>query len=195
MPQSIVRSDVDGGDRVREQRAGHRLRGNLQIENQIDQWMRRRRSFVACHLDLDDFKPYNDEFGYARGDQVRLHVAQVLARAARRHVDFIGHIGGDDFVCLLRSEDWAVRLVGVFEDLCASLPGLHSAEHRAAAGFPGHDRDGRLRQFPLLGVSIGAIEVDGGSATREEMLENLRKIKILQRKNPARAASSPARGR
>ena len=161
-----------------------RLPGNLQIENQLDQLVRRRRSFVACHLDLDDFKPYNDEYGYARGDQVLLHVAQVLARAARRHVDFVGHIGGDDFVCLLRSEDWALRLMGVFEDLCASLPGFHSAEHRAAAGFPGHDRDGRLRQFPLLGVSIGAIEVDGGGATREEVLENLRKIKILAKEKP-----------
>ena len=161
-----------------------RLPGNLQIESQLEQLLRRRRNFVACHLDLDDFKPYNDAYGYARGDQVLLHVAQVLTRATRRHVDFVGHIGGDDFVCLLRSEDWALRLTGIFEDLCASLASFHSAEHRAAAGFPGHDRDGRLRHFPLLGVSMGATEVDGSRATRQGILENLRKIKILAKETP-----------
>jgi diguanylate cyclase (GGDEF)-like protein len=161
-----------------------RLPGNLQIEAQLEQLLRRRRNFVACHLDLDDFKPYNDEYGYARGDRVLVHVAQVLTRAARRHVDFVGHIGGDDFVCLLRSEDWALRLASVFEDLCASLATFHSAEHRAAAGLPGHDREGRLRHFPLLGVSIGATEVDSSRATRENVLENLRKIKILAKKGP-----------
>jgi EAL domain-containing protein (putative c-di-GMP-specific phosphodiesterase class I)/GGDEF domain-containing protein len=160
------------------------LPGNLQIESQLDQLVRRRRSFIACHVDLDDFKPYNDKYGYARGDQVLVHVAQVLTRAVRRHVDFVGHIGGDDFVCLLRSEDWMLRLMGVFEDLCGSLPNFHSAEHRAAGGFSGRDRDGQSRHFPLLGVSIGATEVDGGRETRDDVLENLRKIKILAKEKP-----------
>ncbi|MFZ8310522.1 diguanylate cyclase domain-containing protein, partial [Staphylococcus aureus] len=59
------------------------LPGNREIETHIAQWLARRRAFVACHLDLDHFKAFNDAYGYARGDQVLLHVAQVTCRALR----------------------------------------------------------------------------------------------------------------
>jgi diguanylate cyclase (GGDEF)-like protein len=156
------------------------LPGNREIQTQLSQWVARRRHFVACHLDLNHFKPYNDEYGYARGDQVLLHVAQVVARAVRRPVDFVGHVGGDDFVFLLRSLDWTLRLTAILEELTVSLSNFHTAEHRAAGGFDGLDRDGGRRRFPLLGVSIGAVEVDGAEATTaERVLESLRQMKNL----------------
>lgn len=156
------------------------LPGNREIQTQLSQWVARRRHFVACHLDLNHFKPYNDEYGYARGDQVLLHVAQVLTRAVRRPVDFVGHVGGDDFVFLLRSLDWSLRLGAMLEELTVSLVNFHAAEHRAAGGFDGSDRDGGRRHFPLLGVSIGAVEVDGTQATTaERVLESLRQMKHL----------------
>ena len=156
------------------------LPGNREIQTQLAQWVARRRHFVACHLDLNHFKPYNDEYGYARGDQVLLHVAQVITRALRRPVDFVGHVGGDDFVFLLRSLDWTLRLTAMLEELTVSLANFHAAEHRAAGGFDGLDRDGGRRRFPLLGVSIGAVEVDGAQPmTAERMLESLRQMKAL----------------
>ncbi len=156
------------------------LPGNLEIQTQLAQWVARRRHFVACHLDLNHFKPYNDEYGYARGDQVLLHVAQVITHAVRRPVDFIGHVGGDDFVFLLRSLDWTLRLTTMLEELTVSLINFHSAEHRAAGGFDGLDRDGGRRRFPLLGVSIGAVEVEGAEATSaDSVLESLRQMKSL----------------
>lgn len=164
------------------------LPGNREIQTQLAQWVARRRHFVACHLDLNHFKPYNDEYGYARGDQVLLHVAQVVARAARRPVDFVGHVGGDDFVFLLRSLDWSLRLAAMLEELTVSLGNFHAAEHRAAGGFDGIDRDGGRRRFPLLGVSIGAVEVDGAQLTTAEcVLESLRQMKHLAK---TRAGSS-----
>ncbi len=142
--------------------------------------MARRRHFIACHLDLNHFKPYNDEYGYARGDQVLLHVAQVITRAVRRPVDFVGHVGGDDFVFLLRSLDWTLRLTAMLEELTVSLRNFHAPEHRLAGGFDGVDRDGGRRLFPLLGVSIGAVEVDGAPAnSAERVLESLRQMKSL----------------
>ena len=156
------------------------LPGNLEIQAQLAQWVARRRHFVACHLDLNHFKPYNDEYGYARGDQVLLHVAQVITRSVRRPVDFVGHVGGDDFVFLLRSLDWTLRLTVMLEELTVSLGNFHAPEHRAAGGFNGVDRDGGSRRFPLLGVSIGAVEVDGAQATSaERVLESLREMKSL----------------
>jgi EAL domain-containing protein (putative c-di-GMP-specific phosphodiesterase class I)/GGDEF domain-containing protein len=156
------------------------LPGNREIHTQLAQWVARRRNFVACYLDLNHFKPYNDEYGYARGDQVLLHVAQVITHAVRRPVDFVGHVGGDDFVFLLRSLDWPLRLTAMLEELRVSLGNFHAPEHRDAGGFDGVDRDGGRRRFPLLGVSIGAVEVDGAQATSaERLLESLRQMKSL----------------
>lgn len=156
------------------------LPGNREIQTQLAQWVTRRRHFVACHLDLNHFKPYNDEYGYARGDQVLLHVAQVITRTVRRPVDFVGHVGGDDFVFLLRSRDWSLRLTAMLEELTASLTNFHAEEHRAAGGFEGVDREGGRRRFPLLGVSIGAVEVDEAQATSaERVLESLHQMKSL----------------
>src|SRR6201996_5650356 len=137
------------------------LPGNREIQTHIAQWLACRRSFVACHLDLDHFKAFNDAYGYARGDQVLLHVSQVISQIVRPRVDFVGHVGGDDFVFLMRSQDWTLRLIAIVEELAASLVNFHSSEHREAGGLDGIDRDGTARCFALLSASIAAFEVDG----------------------------------
>jgi diguanylate cyclase (GGDEF)-like protein len=154
------------------------LPGNREIQTHIAQWLACRRAFVACHLDLDHFKAFNDAYGYARGDQVLLHVAQVVAQAARPRVDFVGHVGGDDFVFLMRSQDWSLRLIAIMEELEASLVNFHSIEHRKAGGLDAVDRDGMERHFPLLSASIAAVEVDGRrQVTTEEVADALRETK------------------
>jgi diguanylate cyclase (GGDEF)-like protein len=154
------------------------LPGNREIQTHIAQWLACRRAFVACHLDLDHFKAFNDAYGYARGDQVLLHVAQVLAHAVRPRVDFVGHVGGDDFVFLMRSQDWSLRLMSIVEEMQASLVNFHAAEHRKAGGLDGVDRDGMSRRFPLLSASIAAVELDGRrQVTAEELADALRETK------------------
>jgi len=161
------------------------LPGNREIQTHLSQWVARRRHFVACHLDVDHFKAFNDAYGYARGDQVLLHVAQVITRAVRPRVDFVGHVGGDDFVFLLRSQDWSLRLIAVIEELAASLINFHSNEHREAGAMEGLDRDGFQRRFPLLSVSIAAVEVDGAqSVTGDVIAESLRQTKNLAKARP-----------
>jgi diguanylate cyclase (GGDEF)-like protein len=154
------------------------LPGNREIQTHIAQWLACRRAFVACHLDLDHFKAFNDAYGYARGDQVLLHVAQVVSHAVRPRVDFVGHVGGDDFVFLLRSQDWSLRLTAIVEELQASLINFHSSEHRRSRGLDGVDRDGMPRRFPLLSASIAAVEVDGHrQVTADQVAEALRETK------------------
>ncbi len=161
------------------------LPGNREIHRHLTQWLARRRHFVACHLDLDHFKAFNDAYGYARGDQVLLHVSQVLSQIVRPRVDFLGHVGGDDFVFLLRSQDWTLRLIALIEELSASLVNFHSSEHRDAGGHVGIDRDGTKRHFPLLSASIAAFEVDGTQPiTADAIAENLRQTKALAKAKP-----------
>jgi diguanylate cyclase (GGDEF)-like protein len=161
------------------------LPGNREIHRHLAQWLARRRHFVACHLDLDHFKAFNDAYGYARGDQVLLHVSQVISQIVRPRVDFVGHVGGDDFVFLLRSQDWTLRLIAITEELAASLVTFHSKEHREAGGHIGSDRDGTPRHFPLLSASIAAFEVDGTHAvTPDAIAESLRQTKALAKAKP-----------
>jgi diguanylate cyclase (GGDEF)-like protein len=161
------------------------LPGNREIQRHLSQWLARRRHFVACHLDLDHFKPFNDAYGYARGDQVLLHVSQVITRIVRPRVDFVGHVGGDDFVFLMRSQDWTLRLIALIEELAASLVNFHSSEHREAGGLVGVDRDGTTRRFPLLSASIAAFEIDGSNvATPDIIAESLRQTKALAKAKP-----------
>jgi diguanylate cyclase (GGDEF)-like protein len=161
------------------------LPGNREIQRHTSQWIACRRSFVACHLDLDHFKAFNDTYGYARGDQVLLHVAQVVSHAARPRVDFVGHVGGDDFVFLMRSQDWSLRLTAIVEELQASLVSFHSPEHRKAGGLDGVDRDGVPRRFPLLSASIAAVQVDGKrSISAERVSDALLETKRLAKAKP-----------
>lgn len=156
------------------------LPGNREIQRHLSQWLARRRHFVACHLDLDHFKAFNDAYGYARGDQVLLHVSEVISQIVRPRVDFVGHVGGDDFVFLMRSQDWTLRLIAITEELAASLVNFHSVEHREAGGHVGVDREGSTRRFPLLSASIAAIEVDGSRlVTPDAIAESLRQTKAL----------------
>jgi len=161
------------------------LPGNREIQRHLAQWLARRRHFVACHLDLDHFKVFNDAYGYAAGDQVLLHVSQVVSRSVRPRVDFVGHVGGDDFVFLLRSQDWTLRLTTIIEELSASLVNFHSIQHREAGGLPGIDRGGTQCHFPLLSVSIAAFEVDGTRViTPDVIAERLRQTKALAKAKP-----------
>lgn len=154
------------------------LPGNREIQAHLSQLLNRRRTFIACHLDLDNFKPFNDTCGYQQGDQVLLHVATAIQRNIRPRMDFVGHIGGDDYVLLLRSRDWSIRLLSILEDLAVTLVNFHPAEHRQAGHMLAHGRDGALARFPLLSVSIAAVEVAAiPGTTLDSVAEELRRTK------------------
>ena len=138
------------------------LPGNVQINAQIERYLSQRRDFVVCHFDIDDFKPYNDQYGYARGDQFLLQLAQLIKDAACHRADFVGHIGGDDFIAVMRSGDWQKRVLELIATFTAAVPSLYSAEHREAGGIRAVDRDGVLRTYPLATLSIAALVVTAG---------------------------------
>jgi len=82
------------------------LPGNVPINEHIERLLERKVSFHACYFDIDHFKPFNDVFGYRRGDDIIALLAQTLTEIINPLVDFCGHIGGDDFMVLFQSEDW-----------------------------------------------------------------------------------------
>jgi len=156
------------------------LPGNRRISEELFRLLALRTPFVVCHGDLDYFKPFNDEYGYRHGDQVLLHVADLFRRAANTGTDFVGHIGGDDFILMLRNVDWHARLRDLFESFSASIPNFYSDSHRAQGGFASLDRDGHEKHFPLLTLSIGAVLVDTERVTtQDQVLASLQHAKNL----------------
>jgi diguanylate cyclase (GGDEF)-like protein len=134
------------------------LPGNHRIEEELTDRVTKAAPFAVLYLDLDNFKAFNDCYGFLRGDEV----ITLLATAARRAVmeagepaPFLGHIGGDDFVivCLPeQSESLAKRVVDVFD---SSAPRLHDPEDVERGYIEVTDRQGTARRFPLVTVSIG----------------------------------------
>ncbi len=118
-----------------------------------------------CYCDFDNFKPFNDHYGFQKGDHAISLFAALMKRYFFSEGDFLGHIGGDDFFIGIR--DWTRgELDEILERLLSDFHGdvieLYSEEERASGRIRGHDRSGRERDFPLLRCSIGVLELPKG---------------------------------
>ena len=85
------------------------LPGNVPINQYIDNQLAAQEPCCIAYCDLDHFKPFNDVYGYAKGDEVIQLTARALSGVCNPERDFVGHIGGDDFVMILKGEDWEAR--------------------------------------------------------------------------------------
>lgn len=156
------------------------LPGNAQINAHLERMLAQRRHFIVCYLDVDQFKPYNDQYGYARGDQFLLQLAQLIRGAACSRSDFVGHLGGDDFIVVMRSSDWQQRMRNLIAGFTAAVPSLYSAEHRDGGGIRAVDRDGVLRTYALATLSVAALDVSSERcASPGAIAEELRRVKEL----------------
>lgn len=146
------------------------LPGNIPITEHVDRLLAHGVEFVAAYVDLNNFKPFNDQYGYWRGDEV----IQLAARAVVAHCDprrdFVGHVGGDDFVVLFQSEDWLHRCEGIVAQFNDTVQTLYDEADLRAGGFEAEDRHGELRFFPLTTMSIGVKRVRRNQFTRAEQV-------------------------
>lgn len=149
------------------------LPGNIPISQHIERLLKKKVRFAACYADLNHFKPFNDCYGYWRGDEMIRLLARVAAAQCDNQRDFLGHVGGDDFILLFQSPDWRERceqLVRVFNEQAF---GMYDESVRHMGGIEAEDRHGVLRFFPCTTVSIGAAVIHGGAFTRVEDVANL----------------------
>jgi diguanylate cyclase (GGDEF)-like protein len=156
------------------------LPGNNPVRENIDRLIVDGVHFVVCYVDMDAFKPYNDCYGYAQGDQVILHLAALLKSAVAPPLDFVGHVGGDDFIAVMRSEDWRERIVTVLENFAATIAVFYSVEDADAGCIRVADRDGKPRDFPLISLSVAALDSGTrGFVTAEAAAQLLAQVKKM----------------
>ncbi|MDR3426733.1 MULTISPECIES: GGDEF domain-containing protein [Silvimonas] len=136
------------------------LPGNVPIQEKLETLLDEGRPFTMAYFDLDYFKPYNDVYGYVRGDDMIRLTSELLVRAADSQVDFVGHIGGDDFVVIFRSADWHERCEGLLEEFSLRVPEFFWSSHLEDGDYEAPDRRGLPQRHPLVTLSVGVVEVE-----------------------------------
>jgi diguanylate cyclase (GGDEF)-like protein len=135
-----------------------RLPGNLSIESHIDEALAAGKPLAVLYVDLNQFKAYNDAYGYDAGDRVIKTLGSLLLSIVRdlpESGDFVGHIGGDDFIVITapdRMETLAAKICKRFDAL---VPSFYSETDRARGKIVATDRKGQSVEYPLLSVAIG----------------------------------------
>ncbi|HEU0188064.1 MAG TPA: GGDEF domain-containing protein, partial [Gallionellaceae bacterium] len=138
------------------------LPGNVPINEQIERLLQEDKPFIACYCDLDNFKPYNDAYSYRKGDEMIQLTGRILNWACDPKLDFIGHIGGDDFIMLMQSRDWQARCEQALRSFEQAASLLFLPEHVEAKGYVSEGRNNQASFHPLVSLSIGACRVMPG---------------------------------
>jgi diguanylate cyclase (GGDEF)-like protein len=137
-----------------------RLPGNIAIERALNRRLREKAPFTMCYMDLDNFKSYNDHYGYIKASELLKETGQLIYDAVTRLKDpdaFVGHIGGDDFVVIVSADKAEAVCQDIIKNFDAMVPAYYSEEDRAAGVIEGVDRYGVPRLFPLGSISIAAL--------------------------------------
>ncbi|QEP44451.1 EAL domain-containing protein [Ectothiorhodospiraceae bacterium BW-2] len=136
------------------------LPGNVPIYEHFEGCVRDGMTFVVAYCDLDHFKPFNDIYGYSQGDGVIRKVAEILLEHSGSATDFVGHVGGDDFIIIFRSIDWKRRCHKILERFAASVAEFYASDDYQRGGFYAKSRQGEMTFYHLLSLSIGAVEIN-----------------------------------
>ena len=137
-----------------------RLPGNVSITNELTKRINNREKFAVLYIDLDSFKALNDFYGFERGDEVIRETSHIIINSVQKNGtvnDFIGHIGGDDFVVITnidKAEEIAKEIVSNFDKIA---PQFYDEKDRLKGYIETEDRSGFQRQFPFVTISIGII--------------------------------------
>lgn len=133
--------------------------GNVPIDEHINDLLRNRATFYVCYCDLDHFKPFNDVYGFHKGDEVIKLTGKILIEFCDPVQDFVGHVGGDDFIILFQSEDWEERCRNVLQAFGARIQEFFSIEDRERGGYVTEDRQGKKTFQPLASLSLGVTKI------------------------------------
>ncbi len=139
------------------------LPGNVQIQTEMKKRLLNKDTFAILYFDLDNFKAYNDVYGFANGDEI----IKFTARTISKHVHqieggdtFIGHVGGDDFVSIVGPTDYDILCQGIINEFDKFAVDYYNEVDVERGYVEVANRRGIIEQFPLTTISIAVLEVD-----------------------------------
>ena len=176
-----VTAIIRGASRRRDLSPLTGLPGNRVIQEHLSRLMAEDREFVVLLLDIDNFKAFNDRYGFSHGDEAIKLLGQILARSteeAEENGIFVGHIGGDDFIVIASSLMEEAFPQGIIDTFHARIPRLYDEEDRERGYVEIEDRRGELAKYPFMTLSIaGASTANRGFQSPLELTEILAEVK------------------
>ncbi len=137
-----------------------RLPGNKLIEKTLVEKIESKAAFSFHYVDIDNFKSYNDKYGYIKGNQVIIETAGIVSKNVKMYgnnEDFVGHIGGDDFVVITAPGKAELIARKTIEDFDFMVPAHYSDADIKAGFILAKDRNGRIANMPLMSLSIAVV--------------------------------------
>ena len=157
------------------------LPGNLAIEREIDRRIKDKSASSLVYIDLDNFKVFNDTYGFKKGDSIILLTASALRSAAQQYFgpdSFIGHVGGDDFLAICShdsAEPFGKAVIDYFKE---RVPEYYPEADRKAGKIHAVGRDGIRRDYSLVSLSVGIIDFQFDQPfSLEELSDRAAKVK------------------
>jgi diguanylate cyclase (GGDEF)-like protein len=179
---------------AREQNPLTKLPGNTMIERYIDNISKNNSNTILCYYDLDNFKAFNDVYGFRNGDRVILLFAQILRKYLSNDF-FIAHIGGDDFFAAVEYNntnqlDKIGQILNTIHKFTLDVKSFYSQEDREQGYIVSKDRDNNSKKFPLLTVSASIVSLH--TNTNERNINNINSVLSIQKKVAKQASNNIA---
>lgn len=180
---------------ARDQNPLTKLPGNNLIHEYVSEVLAATdQEVVLAYFDFDNFKPFNDKYGFRLGDRAILLFAELLAKALPRDTCFPAHVGGDDFFGGFRGQDYDEAMgtiAGLVETFRRDVESFYDDETRAAGHITGQDRVGNVVRFPLMSVSAAVVHLPAGRPvhTVDEISQLIAGLKKEAKKSPDRVAA------
>tara|TARA_R110000850_G_scaffold102387_6_gene211392 strand:+ start:4572 stop:6320 length:1749 start_codon:yes stop_codon:yes gene_type:complete len=171
------------------------LPGNILINETLMTYLAAEQGFAAAYVDLDNFKAFNDAYGYARGDQVIISLARLLQAQVESAGGFIGHIGGDDFMMLLSLNHWESVCGQILRSFEVMAPGFYDDADRLRGGIQIENRQNSVTFFPFVSVSIAVKPITETATCRAlDIAAELSELKHQAKKIPGNSLFVERRG-
>jgi GGDEF domain-containing protein len=182
---SRIRLSLQRIQRIFDNNPLTRLPGNASIQRAITDAL--ARPMAVCYIDINNFKPYNDTFGFARGDEVLRMVARIMSNTVKESEGggFVGHVGGDDFVFIVPIENAEQACRTIIANFNIVVSDLFDDEEKARGFYLAQDRKGEQMQVPLLGISIAVVPTDSPQISHAgKVAEVAAELKKSAKKSP-----------
>lgn len=141
------------------------LPGNVQIQAEIKKRFIKKETFAMMYLDLDNFKAYNDVYGFLKGDEIIKFTARTIIKGIHElnlEDSFVGHIGGDDFVAIVPETDYEKICQNIIANFDKNVNQFFTEDDIEKGYIEVANRKGIIEEFPLTSISIGVVEVKKG---------------------------------
>ena len=139
------------------------LPGNVQIQAEMKKRLMNKEKFTMLYIDLDNFKAYNDIYGFVQGDEIIKFTARTISKHVHQleaNDNFIGHVGGDDFVSIIAQTDYDKLCKEIISEFDKYAVNYYNEVDVERGYVEVANRRGIIEQFPLTTISIAVLEVD-----------------------------------